>query len=40
MKEDKITNDYFQVTCKNCKRVLDKDKKKWEEVSHTREETA
>ncbi len=22
----KITNDYFKVTCKNCKRALDKEK--------------
>ncbi len=27
--QDKITNDYFKVTCKNCKRLLDKDKKKF-----------
>lgn len=23
---EKITNDYFKVTCKNCKRALDKQK--------------
>ena len=28
--EEKLTNDYFQVTCKNCKRILDKDKAIWE----------
>ena len=24
--EDKITNDYFDVTCKNCKEILNKDR--------------
>jgi hypothetical protein len=23
--EDKITNDYFKVTCKNCKDILERD---------------
>ncbi len=26
---NKLTNDYFKVTCKNCKRELDKDKEKY-----------
>ena len=28
--KEKLTNDYFKVTCKNCKKILDKDKKLWE----------
>jgi len=28
--DEKRTNDYFKVTCKNCKRELDKDKEKLE----------
>ena len=36
--EEKRTNDYFQVTCKNCKNILNKDRvkfaKKGEEVKN------
>lgn len=32
---DKITNDYFKVTCKNCKKILEKDKEKFDKHSQS-----
>lgn len=29
-KSDNITNDYFKLTCKNCKSILNKEKKEEE----------